>query len=111
MLSCGRVIDELKDLWEQSVQTRGAEDNSVFNICLAILWSSQDCKACLTCNKDTASIRVIGKEAYIGHRRLLCRLQLLRNNRKIDGKIERCQPPQCISITEILDKLNHVRPQ
>ena len=103
MLSCGRVIDELKDLSEQGVQTCDAVDNSVFNIRAVLLWSSQDCKACPTCNKNTASIRVISKEAYIGHRRFLCRLQLLRNNKEIDGKIERHQPPRCLSITEILD--------
>ena len=37
MLSCGRVIDELKDLWEQGVQIRDAVDNSVFNICAMAL--------------------------------------------------------------------------
>ena len=74
-------------------------------------WSGQGYKACPTCNKDTASIQVIGKQAYIGHKRFLPRSHLLRNNKQIDGKTERHQPPRCLSVTEIMDQLNQVRPQ
>ena len=78
-------------------------DNSVFNMHVMLMWivndfparsslsgwNGQGYKACLTYNKDTVSIRVIGKEAYIGHRRFLPRSHPLRNNRQVDGKMER----------------------
>ena len=64
------IVDELKDLWEQGVQTHDAVDNSVFNMCVALMWivndfparsnvsgsSGQGYKVCSTCNKDTTSI-------------------------------------------------------
>nr|GFC09874.1 hypothetical protein [Tanacetum cinerariifolium] len=34
-------------------------------------WSGQGYKACPTCNKDTPSVRVLIKTAYVGHRRFL----------------------------------------
>nr|GEX59336.1 hypothetical protein [Tanacetum cinerariifolium] len=34
-------------------------------------WSGQGYKACPTCNEDTPFVRVLGKTAYVGHRRLL----------------------------------------
>nr|GFC50629.1 hypothetical protein [Tanacetum cinerariifolium] len=34
-------------------------------------WSGQGYKACPTCNQDTPSVRVLGKTAYVGHRRFL----------------------------------------
>ncbi|GKC68384.1 hypothetical protein Tco_1100982 [Tanacetum coccineum] len=34
-------------------------------------WSGQGYRACLTCNKDTPSVRLLGKTAYVGHRRFL----------------------------------------
>ena len=97
------VVDDLKDLWEQGVQTRNAIDNRVFNMRAALMWivndfparsglsgwRGQGYKACPTCNKKTPSIRVIGKEAYIGHRRFLPRSHPLRNHKDIDGKTER----------------------
>ena len=100
-------------------------DNNVFNMRVVLMWivnvfpamsslsswSGQGYKACLTCNKDTPSIQVIGKEAYIGHRRFLPRLHPLRNNKHIDGKTERRQPPRRLSVIEIIDQLNQVRPQ
>ena len=101
------VVDELKDLQEPGVQTRDVVDNSVFNMHVALLWtvndfptgsslfeqSSQGYKACPTCNKDTVSIRVIGKKSYIGHKRFFLKSHLLRNNKDIDDKTERRQPP------------------
>ena len=93
------VVDELKDLWEKSFQTRDTVDNSVFNIRVTLMWtvndfparsslsgwSGQGYKACPTCNKHTPSIRLIGKEAYIGHRKFLPRSHPLKNNKQIDG--------------------------
>ena len=79
------LIDELKDLWVSGVVTRDAVDNSVFTLCATLLriandfptrsslsgWSDQGYKACLTCNEDTPSLRIRGKNVYFGHRRFL----------------------------------------
>ncbi|GKD60688.1 hypothetical protein Tco_1298197, partial [Tanacetum coccineum] len=35
------------------------------------VWNGQSYKACPTCNKDTPFVRVLGKTAYVGHRRFL----------------------------------------
>ena len=77
------LIDELKDLWVLGVETRDAVDNSAFTLCAALLctsndfparsslsaWSGQGYKTCLTCNEDTLSLCVRGKNVYFGHRR------------------------------------------
>ena len=89
------VVDELKDLLECDIQTSDAVDNSVFNMHVELVWivndfparssisgwSDQGYKAYPTCNNDTISIRVIGKETYIGHRRFFLRSHSLRNNK------------------------------
>ncbi|XP_062075443.1 uncharacterized protein LOC133779506 [Humulus lupulus] len=46
------VEDEVKELWDDEVQTRDAAMNSIF-------------KPCPSCNEDTHSCRVIGKTAYL----------------------------------------------
>ena len=39
------IINELKHLWEQGVQTRDAVDNSVFNMRAALMWIVNDFSA------------------------------------------------------------------
>ena len=79
------LVDELKDLWVNRVDTRDSTTNRMFKMRAALLWtvndfparssfsgwSGQGYKACPTCNEDTTSIRVIGKTSYVGHRRFL----------------------------------------
>ena len=79
------LVDELKELWINGVETRDGRNNNMFKMHAALLWtvndfparsslsgwSGQGYKACPTCNEDTSSIRVIGKTSYVGHRRFL----------------------------------------
>ena len=79
-------IDELNELWVYGLETcDAAYENGVFRMCDTLLWtvndfparsslsgwSGQGYRACPTCNKDTPSMRVIGKTAYFGHHRFL----------------------------------------
>ena len=79
------LVDELKELWTNGVDTRDSMTNTVFKLRAALLWtvndfparsyflgwSGQGYKACPTCNEDTSSVRVIGKTSYVVHRRFL----------------------------------------
>jgi len=79
------LVDEFNDLWTKGVRTKDAATNTYFTMKVALLWtindfparsslsgwSGQGYKACLTCNEDTPSMRVINKVVYVGHRRFL----------------------------------------
>ena len=79
------LLDELKELWVNGVETRDAYNSTLFNMRAAILWTINDYpdytmmsgwstkryKACPTCNEETPSVGIRSKIAYIGHRRFL----------------------------------------
>ena len=80
------LIDELKNLWVNGLETRDAAyENGVFRMRATFLWtindfsarsslsgrSGQGYRVCPTCNEDTPSMRVIEKMAYFGHCRFL----------------------------------------
>ncbi|XP_021979379.1 uncharacterized protein LOC110875489 [Helianthus annuus] len=79
------LVDELKQLWQSGIRTKDAATNTYFTMKAALFWTINDFPArsslsawrgqgymaCPTCNQDTPSIRVIGKCAYVGHRRFL----------------------------------------
>ena len=83
------LADELKQFWPQGVKTQDAVDNNNFNMHVVLIWITDDfpvhsslsswsgCgdKVCPTYNKDTPSMRVISKTAYVGHRRF-CQYQM-----------------------------------
>ena len=97
------MVDELKQLWNQGVETQDAVDNTIFNMHVALIWivnnfpaqsslygwSGQGYKACPTCNEDTPSMQVISKIAYMGHTQFLPMSHVWRNSRKFNGKRER----------------------
>ncbi|KAJ0538371.1 putative Transposase-associated domain-containing protein [Helianthus annuus] len=74
------LVDELKMLWAEGVQTRDTLTNDVFRMHATLLWtindfparsilsgwSGQGYKACPTCNIDTPSCRVIKKILDVG---------------------------------------------
>ncbi|KAL5562930.1 hypothetical protein UlMin_032677 [Ulmus minor] len=118
------LIEELKELWENGIDTRDAgNDKKVFKMRAALLWtvndfparsslsgwSGQGYKACPTCNEDTPSMRVIGKTAYFGHRRFLPSTHRWRSNLDFDGRIERKRPPRKFSSVDIMDQLRRVK--
>ncbi|KAL5570407.1 hypothetical protein UlMin_026982 [Ulmus minor] len=101
------LIEELKELWENGIDTRDAgNDRKVFKMRAALLWtvndfparsslsgwSGQGYKACPTCNEDTPSMRVIGKTAYFGHYCFLPSTHRWRSNLDFDGRTERKHP-------------------
>ncbi|GJY45061.1 hypothetical protein Tco_0433274 [Tanacetum coccineum] len=51
-------------------------------------WSGQGYKACPTCNEDTSSVRVLGKTAYVGHRRFLKKPHKWRRSLEFNGETE-----------------------
>ncbi|KAL5579027.1 hypothetical protein UlMin_011469 [Ulmus minor] len=118
------LIEELKELWENGIDTRDAgNDRKVFKMRAALLWtvndfparsslsgwSGQGYKACPTCNEDTPSMRVIGKTAYFGHRRFLPSTHRWRSNLDFDGRTERKRPPRRFSSVDIMDQLRRVK--
>ncbi|KAM6565737.1 hypothetical protein CsatA_024865 [Cannabis sativa] len=119
------LVDELKELWVDGVDTRDCRTNTVFKLRAALLWtindfparsslsgwSGQGYKACPTCNEDTSSIRVIGKTSYVGHRRFLPSNHRFRRDTNFDGEIERRHPPRRFTCEEILEQVNKLVPQ
>ncbi|KAL5543986.1 hypothetical protein UlMin_007770 [Ulmus minor] len=118
------LIEELKELWENGIDTCDAgNDRKVFKMRASLLWtvndfparsslsgwSGQGYKACPTCNEDTPSMRVIGKTAYFGHRRFLPSTHHWRSNLDFDGRTERKRPPRRFSSVDIMDQLRRVK--
>ncbi|KAL5579091.1 hypothetical protein UlMin_011533 [Ulmus minor] len=118
------LIEELKELWENGIDTRDAgNDIKVFKMRAALLWtvndfparsslsgwSRQGYKACPTCNEDTPSMRVIGKTAYFGYRHFLPSTYRWRSNLDFDGHTERKRPPHRFSSVDIMDQLRRVK--
>ncbi|GKF39054.1 hypothetical protein Tco_0119115, partial [Tanacetum coccineum] len=80
------LIDDLKVLWDKKgVETTDIVLQQKFNMRAMLLWtinnflaqsslsgwSGQGYKACPTCNKETLSVPVTSKIAYVGHKRFL----------------------------------------
>lgn len=75
------LVDELKELWENDVQTHHKMNGSTFNLCVAVMWTINDFLAygnlsgrsthgklaCPMCNKDGSYTKLRDKYCYIGH--------------------------------------------
>ncbi|GJV03331.1 hypothetical protein Tco_1336900 [Tanacetum coccineum] len=103
------LIDDLKVLWAlKGVETIDVATGQKFNMRAMVLWtindfparsslsgwSGQGYKACPTCNEDTPSVRVLGKTAYVGHRRFLKKPHKWRRSLEFNGEIEDKDPPR-----------------
>ncbi|GKB47403.1 hypothetical protein Tco_0898156 [Tanacetum coccineum] len=83
-------------------KVKGKLTDSIFNEMLKVFpkgilqsgWSGQGYRACLTCNKDTPSVRVLGKTAYIGHRRFLKKPHKRRRSLEFNGETKNEDPPR-----------------
>ncbi|KAH0696315.1 hypothetical protein KY289_013797 [Solanum tuberosum] len=94
------LVDELKELWSDGVETFDSSTGECFKMHAAVLWTINDfpayanlsgCStkgymACPTCNKDALSQKVRSKICYIGHRRYLKPSHAWRRSMKFDGK-------------------------
>ncbi|GKE13696.1 gag-pol polyprotein, partial [Tanacetum coccineum] len=57
-------------------------------------WSGQGYKAYPTCNKDTPSVRVLGKTTYVGHIRFLKKPHKWRRSLEFNGEKKDGDPPR-----------------
>ncbi|GJX91153.1 hypothetical protein Tco_0344479 [Tanacetum coccineum] len=68
-------------------------------------WSGQGYRACPTCNEDTPSVRVLGKTAYVGHKRFLKKPHKWRRSLEFNGETENGDPPREFSQDAIMTQL------
>nr|GEY65220.1 hypothetical protein [Tanacetum cinerariifolium] len=117
------LINDLKDLWAlKGVETIDVAICQTFNMRAIVLWtindflarsslsgcSGQGYKACHTCNKDTPSMRVLGKIAYVGHKGFLTNPYKWRRSLDFNGKTEDGDPPRKFDRDQIMDQLSRL---
>ncbi|GJV26133.1 hypothetical protein Tco_1378828 [Tanacetum coccineum] len=117
------LIDDLKDLWAlKGVKTIDVATGQKFNRRAMVLWtindfptqsslsgwSGQGYMACPTCNKDTPSMRVLSKTAYVGHKRFLKKPHKWRMSRDFNGETEDGDSPREFDQDEILTQLDRL---
>nr|GEW24184.1 hypothetical protein [Tanacetum cinerariifolium] len=71
-------------------------------------WSRQGYKACPTCNKDTLSVRVLSKTAYVCHIRFLKKPRKWRSSHEFNGQTDNRDPPKEFGWDEILAQLDRL---
>nr|GEV46199.1 hypothetical protein [Tanacetum cinerariifolium] len=71
-------------------------------------WSGQGYKACLTCNEDTLSVRVLSKTAYVGHRKFLKKPHKWRSSREFNGQPDNRDPPKEFGQDKIMAQLDRL---
>nr|GEW04521.1 hypothetical protein [Tanacetum cinerariifolium]GEW20949.1 hypothetical protein [Tanacetum cinerariifolium] len=114
------LIDDLKVLWAlKGVETIDVATCQKFNMRAMVLWtindfparsslsgwSRQGYKACPTCNEDTLPVRVLGKTAYVGHKRFLKKPHKWRRSLEFNGEIEDGEPPRKFNRDQIQAQL------
>ena len=116
------LIDELKELWENGVETydafaknfqmRAAELWTISDFpgyAVLSAWSTKGMLACPNCNDEICSIRLLNgkKQCYMGHRRFLPPDHKWRENKRcFDGRRELRAPPRNISGADVLDQVH-----
>nr|GEZ67456.1 hypothetical protein [Tanacetum cinerariifolium] len=114
------LIDDLKVLWAKpGVETIDIATVLKFNMRAMVLWtindsparsslsgwSGQGYRACPTCNEDTSSVRVLGKTAYVGHKRFLKKSHKWRRSLEFNGETKNGDPPREFSRDAIMTQL------
>jgi len=117
------LIEELKELWEEGVETYDAHSHSNFIMHAAVLWTINDFPAyanlsgwstkgklaCPCCHKDTHCISLRSKLCYMGHRRFLRPNHPWRDNAMaFDGTVENGVAPIPLSGDEALRQLERL---
>ncbi|KAH0754685.1 hypothetical protein KY290_024955 [Solanum tuberosum] len=114
------LVNELKELWSDGVETFDASTGECFKMHAAVLWTINDFPAyanlsgwstkgymaCPTCNKDALSQKVRSKICYMGHRRYLKPSHAWRRSMKFDGKVEKRLKPKDLSGDDVLQQLD-----
>lgn len=119
------LIEELLELWNDSVLTYDASTNQMFKLCAALLWTINDFPAyailsgwstkgelaCPVCRSKTRSqwLNHSLKQCYLGHRRFLPTNHKFRKDKvSFDGKREyECKPTR-MSSDEVLHQLSNM---
>nr|GEY99019.1 hypothetical protein [Tanacetum cinerariifolium] len=117
------LIEDLKVLWDRKgVESINVASGQKFNIRAMVLWtikdfparsilsrwSGQSYKACPTCNKDTLSIRVLSKTAYVSHRRFLKKPHKWKSSLEFNGQTDNRDPPKEFGRDKIMAQLNRL---
>ena len=117
------LLDDLKMLWEEGVESYDAHRQELFTLRVVLLWTINDFPAygnlsgrvvkgyfaCPICGEDTFSHRLKHgkKNSYTGHRRFLpCNHPFRKQKKAFNGKQEFSSPPQPLSGEEILRKID-----
>lgn len=117
------LIDELKELWNDGVQTYDASTNQNFKMHAAVLWTINDFPAyaymsgwstkgymaCPVCNKETSSCKLRSKICYIGHHRFLHAKHSWSWSTKLNGKPEYRMAPKELSGSDLLQQLQYIQ--
>ena len=119
------LILELKELWENGVETYDASRNETFMMRACLLWTISDFPglgvlsgwntytglACPVCNFDSLPVRLphSKKQCFIGTRRFLPRDHGFRRNcNRFDGHVEERDPPKVLSGSDILNQVKDI---
>ncbi|CAI0559000.1 unnamed protein product [Linum tenue] len=116
------LIDELKELWSDGIQTFDTHSKSNFQLHAAVLWTINDFPAygnlsgwstkgylaCPVCNKDGLGQKLKSKIGYLGHRRFLPIRHRWRKDKKFNGKRELRGPPSFLLGDDVMEQLRHV---
>ncbi|CAN1782145.1 hypothetical protein LINPERHAP1_LOCUS15680 [Linum perenne] len=116
------LIDELKELWLEGIQTYDVHTKSVFQLHAAVMWTINDFLAygnlsswstkgylaCPVCNKDSPGESLKSKIGYLGHRRFLPINHRWRRDKKFNGKRETRLHPPFLCGDDLLEQLAQV---
>ncbi|XP_050218528.1 uncharacterized protein LOC126669179 [Mercurialis annua] len=117
------LIKELKELWEDGVETYDVSVNQAFFLRAALTWTISDFPAyamlsgwstkgklaCPSCNHETSSqyLKYSRKTCYMGHRRFLDANHIWRfDDKSFDGHVELRGAPSSLSGTEVVRELS-----
>jgi hypothetical protein len=115
------LIDELKELWENGVETWDAKAKKNFTLHAVLLWTINDFPAyamvsgwstkgkfaCPYCHKDTDYLwlKFGNKHCYMGHRRFLPSDHKWRRNKvSFNNKVETREPPVPLTGAQVLQQ-------
>nr|GEU36368.1 putative reverse transcriptase domain, ribonuclease H-like domain, aspartic peptidase domain protein [Tanacetum cinerariifolium] len=116
----GMAADGFNPFGNLSVETIDVASGQKFNMRAMVLWtindfpaqsilsgwSGQGYKACPTCNKDTSSVCVLSKTAYVGYKRFLKKPYKWRSLLEFNGQTDNRDPPKEIGWDEIMAQLD-----
>ncbi|XP_057803357.1 uncharacterized protein LOC131018659 [Salvia miltiorrhiza] len=111
------LIDELKDLWDNGIQTYDSFSKEIFQMHAALMWTISDFPgygslsgwvtmgkmACPCCVNQTRSEQLRSKTGFVGHRCFLPKNHAWRKNRtSFNGKEEHRLKPKHLSGSDVL---------